>query len=165
VKLQYSSIPHKLRLYYFTTHRRRVQTRDSNSFFLCEYTSVWAGRVPFQTGAPMSSTPFLVMKENNCIRISPQNSSSGRGCSGGWASCLRIRTHRPSRSGTRQMNTGGQCLGKPDHLQHFVYLNTVGILGQIILIVQGCSVYCKTFHNIPGFCPMGVNTIPPSLLG
>ena len=59
------------------------------------------------------------------------------------------------------MTLGGQCLGKPDHLQHFVYLNTVGILGQIILIVQGCSVYCKTFHNIPGMCPMDVSTITP----
>ena len=113
-ELQYLSIPHKLRL--FTTHRRRVQTRDSNSFFLCEYTSVWAERVPFQTGAPMSSTPFLVMKGNNCIRRNPQNSSPGRGYSGGWALCLRKWTYRLSRSGTRQMTLGGQCLGKPDHL-------------------------------------------------
>ena len=128
MKPQYSSIPHKLRLYCFTIHRRRVQKRDSSSFFLYEYTSVWAGRVPFQTGAPMTSTPFLVMKEGNYIRISPQNSRTGRGYSGGRSPCHRKWTHRLSWSGMRQMITGGQCLGKPDHLQQFLNLNTVGIL-------------------------------------
>ena len=143
----YLPIPHKLGLYRFTTHRRRVQTRDSNIFFLREHTSVWAGRVPFQTGAPMCSTPFLVMKENNCMRRSPQNSSTGRGCSGSWASGLKKETHRPSRSGRRQMTTCGQCLGKPDHLQPFLNLNTVDILGSDNSLLF-MAVLCPVRHFI-----------------
>lgn len=68
-ELQYSSIPHKLRLYWFTTHRRLQQ------FFLMWIYICLGWKSSLSNWGTNVLHTLLVIKGNNCIRRNPQNSS------------------------------------------------------------------------------------------